>query len=220
MKLENFLKSTLLPGVFFVSLINSCIKESYLTVSSDTTTIAKIYQPDGQFGKDAIIKSITPDQNYSGSDYLSTFSWTNGGLFNHARTLIEFDLSDIVPQTKISSAKLSLFMISHDNLTGQTGDNAYGIFRITQPWSESSVTWNNQPEISKLHKVSVAKSIDPDQSYLNIDITLIVQDIIDYPNESYGIMLKLDEEIPYKSVIVASSEYSQNAKRPKLVIFY
>jgi hypothetical protein len=220
LRLQQFSIITLF--IFSTLSINfiSCLKESNLELEVDTTIIARIYQPDELIGKDAIIESISPDQNSGNSTYFTVFSWTNGGTFNNARALIEFDFSDVPTQTKIAAAKLSLSWISYDNLTFQTGENAFSIFKIIQPWEENSVTWNNQPLTSDVNKVSIPKSTSTDQAYTDIDVTALVQDMIDYPTENYGFMLKLEEEFPYKLVILASSDYPENNKRPKLVVYY
>jgi hypothetical protein len=186
----------------------------------DTLKISTHYQPKEIFGKDAIIESLNPNQDYGDSIQFTVFSWTSGGQFNHARALIEFDLSNIPPGTQIESAKLSLFWVSHQNLNYQTGENAFSIYRILQPWDENTITWNNQPQYTTTNKVSVPKSISPTQSYIDIDVTALVKDMINYKNESFGFLLKLDEELPYKLVTLASSDYPESSKRPKLVIYY
>ncbi len=185
-----------------------------MDLTIDVTT--KIYQPDSLGGKDAIIESISPGQNFGNTAHFSVFSWTNGGSFNSARALIEFDLSDISAGTKITSAKLSLYWISYENLSEHTGDNAFTIYRLTEAWGEDTVCWNNQPSISNVNVVNVPKSSSSNQSYTDIDVTNLVQDIIDRPSESFGFMLKLNEEFPYKLVILASSDYSDKNRHPKL----
>jgi hypothetical protein len=215
--------------IFFSSLIisafgvlsSSCVKESNFNLKVDTLKIARIYQPDGINGKDAIIESIFPNRNYGDSILFTAFSWSNGGFWNTARALIEFDLSDIPQQTKISTAKLSLYWIRYNNeFSGHTGENAFTIYRINQSWSENSVTWNNQPSISNLDEIEVSKSISASQSYTDIDVTNFVQDIIDNPSKNHGFMLKLDEESPYHLVILASSDFPGNNKHPKLVVYF
>lgn len=197
-----------------------CVKESHLDLMSDTTIIAKIFQPDAFFGKDAIIQSISPDQNFGDATYFSTFSWTSGGSFNTARALIEFDLTSIPVQTQIDSAKLTLFWNSYENLTQHTGDNGFSIYKIWQAWEENVVTWNNQPLTNGLFTVNVPKSHNSNQFYTDIDVSDLVQDMISDPSENHGFMLKLDDEVPYKLVILASSDYSDKGKRPKLVVYY
>jgi hypothetical protein len=204
----------------FGILSTSCLKESGLNSLADTIKVAKIYQPDGVIGKDAIIESISPDSCFENSPHLTAFSWTNGGLFNTARTFIEFNLSDMPVKTKVKAAKLSLYWIRYENLTEHTGDNAFSIYRIIQEWDENTITWNNQPLTSTSHVVSVPKSRSTNQSYLDIDVTNLVQDIIDNSTQSHGFMLKLDEEKPFRLVILASSDCSERNKRPKLVVYY
>ncbi len=198
----------------------SCKKESKCDCSADTITVARIFQPDGVVGKDAVIESITPDQNTGNTTLFAVFSWTNNGVFNTARSLLEFDLSTISPQTKIKKAELSLFWKPYGNLTEHTGENAFSIYRVTQQWDESTVTWNNQPTISVMNKVTVRKITSTNQSYLNIVVTDLVQDIINDPANSHGFMFKLDDEFPYRLVVSASSDDTDKSKRPKLVITY
>jgi len=205
-----------LSGSTFIA----CKKEAKCDCKADTITIAKIIQPDGVVGKDAVIDSISPDQNNGNSDLFSVFAWTNAGFFDIARALIEFDLSAIPPQTKIKGARLSLYWNSSGNLIDQTGDNVFSIYRITQEWDENTVTWNNQPAISNLHKVTVPKSTSPQQSYIDVDVTELIQDGINNPQVSHGFMLKLDQEFPYRLIVLASSDCADATKRPKLVVYY
>ena len=201
-------------------LFSSCAKESKYDNHADTLVIAKIFQPDGLTGKDAIIESISPDQNFGNTQFVTVLSWTNEGSFNTARTLIEFNLSNISPITKIKKARLSLYWTRFENLSEHTGDNAFSIFRIVEKWGENTTNWNNQPLTIDLHAVKVPKSKITSQSYVDIDMTDLVQDIVKYPSDSHGFMLKLDEENPYRLVILASSNCPEKNKRPKLVVFY
>lgn len=201
-------------------LHTSCSKESHIEISSDSTAMAKIYQPSAVAGKDVIIQSFLPDSNFANIDYLTTLAWTNAGNFNAARTLIEFDLSNIPVQTNINSATLSLFWTNSGVFTGQTGENAFSIYKIAESWQESSVTWNNQPATSVENIVNISKSVSEQQSYLNIEVTKLVQSMINNPSDNHGFMLKLDEEFPYKLVIVASSDHPDESKHPKLVVYY
>jgi hypothetical protein len=198
----------------------SCVKESTLNIDENETIIGKIFHLGGSLGKDAIVEKLYPEQNFGNESYLAATAWTNDGNFNTSRVLIEFDLTDIPSLTQIDSATLTLFWINYENLTGQTGENVFSISKITENWQEDLVTWNSQPSISTENTVIVPKSISEQQSYLNIDVTGLVQGMINNPNENYGFMLKLNEEFPYKLVIVASSDHSDESKHPKLVVYY
>jgi len=199
---------------------SSCTKDSIVDRKQDTIKIARIYQPSLTVGKDAVIESVLPDTNFGDSVLFSVFSWTNDGLFNTARALLEYDLTVFTPKTKITKAVLSLFWISYRNLTEHTGDNAFTIYRIIESWDEHLVTWNNQPDTTTLHKIQIAESSYITQSYVDIDVTEMVRDMIENPTQSHGFMLRLDEEFPYKLVILASSDYPDKSKRPKLVVYY
>jgi hypothetical protein len=87
---NNYLYIFLIISAFSL-LSSSCVKESDVSLNIDTITITKIYQPYGINGKDTIVESITPYQNFGDSIHFAVFYWTNGGLFNNARALIEFD---------------------------------------------------------------------------------------------------------------------------------
>ena len=198
----------------------SCEKESKVDFTQDTVKIARIYQSDPSIGKDAVIESILPDTNFGDSTLFSVFSWTNDGLFNSARALLDFDLSVFPQNITITKATLSLYWVSYKNLTEQTGENAFTIYRITENWDEHTVTWNNQPDTTSVHKVNVPESVAATQSYVDMDVTELVQDMINDPQGSFGFMLRLDNEFPYKLVILASSDYTVKGKRPKLIVYY
>jgi hypothetical protein len=205
--------------VIIVPSILSCNKEATCDCIMDSVKVARVFQPDGVLGKDAIVESITPDTNMGTTGLFGTFSWTSGGLFNHSRGLIAFDLTSINPGTPIKKAVLSLYWITYGNLTEQTGENTFSIYRISQNWNESSVTWNNQPEISKTDSIVVPKSTSVNQDYY-VDVTSYAQNMINNPALNYGFLLKLKEEMPYRLVIMASSDYVNESKRPKLTVYY
>ena len=198
----------------------SCVKEAKCDCSADTVRIARIFQPTASIGKDAVIESIAPDQNFGNQTMFAVFSWTSSGVFNNARALIQFDFSSIPSQTSIAKAELSLYWKPYSNLTDQTGENAFSIYRVTQPWTESTVTWNNQPTFNNTPKVAVPKTMAVDQSLLNIDVTTMVQDMINNPSSNFGFMLQLNNEFPYSLVILASSNDPDQSKHPKLIVSF
>lgn len=210
---------TSIIAIGLLSLLNlSCSKDSFIEYTTDTTTISKIYQTNEGYSTDAVVESLNPNTNYGNATHLTAFSWTSGGSFNTSRAFLKFDLSDIAPQTKISSAELSLFYSSYGNLSEQSGNNAFTIYRVIEAWDETSITWANQPAYSNDNSISIGKSTSPQQSYTDIDITSVIQDMIDNPSSNHGFMIMLDEEFPYCLLILASSNHSDAKKRPKLVI--
>lgn len=224
---RKFTESSNLKLVTFISIISigllsllsiSCTKESFVDYVTDTTTISKVYQTNEDSSIDAVVESLNPNTNYGNSTHLTAFSWTNGGSFNTSRSFLKFDLSDITPQTKISSATLSLFYSNYGNLSEQSGNNAFTIFKVSVPWDENTITWANQPTFTNIDSISIVKSSSPQQSYTDIDVTPVIQDMINNPSNNHGFMIKLNKEFPYRLLILASSNHSEASKRPKLVV--
>jgi hypothetical protein len=158
-------------------------------------------------------------------------AWTSGGNPVVVRSLINFDLSSIPDGTTIKSAKLSLYNNStsvnnsgkHSEESvypGTGGENAAYLKRITSSWDESNVTWNNQPTTSSQNQVSLAASTDAHQNYTDIDVTPLIQDIINNRPTSFGIMLMLQTESYYRGLIFASGDNADATKRPKIIIVY
>ncbi len=198
----------------------ACNKEQISSDKSDTTVIATVIQPDSITGKNAIVESIVPDMNFGNYPIISAFAWTDTEYFNIGRSFIYFDLSKIQAYTAINSAKLSIYFDSYANLNAQTGENAFTIYRVSQSWNVNTVTWNNQPSYSNLDSVVVAKSTFENQSYLNIDVTNMVRDMITNPTVSFGFCIKLNEESPYALVVLGSCYCKNVSVHPKLIIYY
>lgn len=165
----------------------------------------------------------THNQNYGFADYLGAFWICGQGCpgqpcfgINGNRSLLRFDLSFVPPGATILDAKLDLFAYSIPGVTGHIGTNNIDILRVTQNWSENTVTWNNQPTTDNFNNVvSLPQSTLPTQDYLNIDVTGIVQDMISNNND-YGFLIKLLNESMTRGVIFGSKDNPNQQLRPKL----
>jgi hypothetical protein len=73
---------------------------------------------------------------------------------------------------------------------------------------------------SNLHETTLNQSTSPNQDYLNINVTALVQDMVDNPNSSFGFRLALVNEAVTSSLSFCSSEFSNTARRPSLAIEY
>jgi hypothetical protein len=102
---------------------------------------------------------------------------------------------------------------------GNAGSNSCYVQRVTSTWDEGTVTWNTQPTTTTANQVSLPGSNGVQFNYdvVDLNITSLLQDIINQPPASrYGIMVRLQTEATYRSIVFASSDYSNAAKRPKL----
>jgi hypothetical protein len=186
-----------------------------------------VLRPDSAAGKDTEVFSCIQcgysNTNYGWIQDLNSISWTNGGHLSYVRSLIEFDLSAIPANTTLTQAKLSLYFnptCTEGQHSSLTNSNESVLRRIVTPWGEHSVTWNTQPFTTLTNEVILPQSTSPTQNYLNIDVTNMVQDMIDYPSSSYGFQLRPVVEETYKRLIFASSDHPNKDLHPKLEITF
>ncbi len=184
-------------------------------------------KPDACNGKDALIGDCVPcgydNSNFGLADELSAIAWTNSGNPSNARSLIQFDLSTIPPASIIVSAQLYLYhnpspASGNPGHSTMNGPNDAWLQRITSPWGENSVTWNNQPATTTQNQVALLASTIMTQDYLNINVSALVQDMIDNPSQSFGFLFSLQTETYYRSLLFASSDFPNAALHPQLVI--
>jgi hypothetical protein len=215
--------------LFCVTIISNFIINCSFCQTTTEGCTGLIFQPGPGKGKDAFIQHLLSDPagdntNYGDFASFEAMAWTWGepGVL---RSLIEFDLSSIPSTSIVMDARLSLYNnpTSNEN-NGQhsslSGSNAALLQRITSYWGESSVTWDNQPAPSSLNEVILPQSTSPYQDYLNIDVTTIVNDMVQNPSSNYGIMFKLITEIQWRAMIFASSDHPDSTLHPKLEVCY
>jgi len=186
-------------------------------------------QPDSICGKDAMVWNAPGHNNgttnYGSNDAFGANAWTNQGTPDTTRSLLQFDLNRIPQGSTINSAQLSLYnnpttTFAQGQHSTQSGPNDLYIQRITSAWSEHTVTWFTQPTATLLNQVSVPPSTSAHQDFPNIDVTALVQDMVDNPGSSFGFMIRLQDETYFRDMVFATSDYSVANKRPMLSIHY
>lgn len=168
---------------------------------------------------DAIIGSITPDINWGNEPHIWPYTWTQNGVINITRPLIRFDLSEIPSDAAVLEALLILHYDPYSGLFGyHEGLTDFTIRRITEPWEELTVTWNNQPSTTTEHEIQVPPAGFNQQNYV-VDVTQLVRDMLksDSPG-NYGFMFSLDNEFPYNAVRLAGAENPDPSRHPQLWI--
>ncbi|MHC4153938.1 MAG: DNRLRE domain-containing protein [Planctomycetota bacterium] len=108
------------------------------------------------------------------------------------RDLLAFSLSGVGPGAILESAELILDMKQSGAPTVAPFDLAVHV--ATEPWSEYTTTWNNQPAFETDPCVIV--SIDPNPGLKVIDITGIVSNWLTEAIPNYGILLTVAEAVP------------------------
>lgn len=185
-----------------------------------------VLQPDAATGKDATLHGLVSEvnNNWGSIDQFPVAAWTFLGVPGVVRGVLDFDLSAIPSGATITSAHLSMYAYDQPAGFGQhadlSGSNAAWIQRVTSTWDENTVTWNTQPSFTTINEVAVPGTSNPLQDYLNMDVTLLVQDMIDDPANSFGFLFKLQDENYYRRLNFATSDHADPARRPRLVVSY
>jgi PKD repeat protein len=179
-----------------------------------------VLQP-GPAGKDAQINTLHAENNYGNSVVFKSMAWTHSGVPASHRALIGFDLSFLSPESTILQASLDLYFKSVEpNGLEHSGENASYLMKITEPWEEDQVTWNNQPATSMEDVVVLPQSTYPDQDYIGIDVTALVQAMVSDPEHNHGLLFRLITEEYYRNMTFASGDCDEPAKWPRLEIIY
>jgi len=92
--------------------------------------------------------------------------------------------------------------------------------RITTPWNENTVTWNTQPTTTTTNQVALAQSTAYSQDYCNINVDNLVQDMVNNPNSSFGVMLQLQNEVHFARMTFASAKHHNTALHPNITVKY
>lgn len=180
--------------------------------------------------KDAWVWSYDPfeninfgEENPSNSglnNVIRSESWIWGTTADTIRGLLSFDLSGIPTGAGIIDAKLDLFFFSNPGFTEQVGTNNLLIQRIDETWVEDEVTWINQPTTTSMSETTLPASTSTTQDYLDVDVTDLVQDMVNNPSTSDGFMLKMVTEEPFRGLTFASTEHPNVELHPVLEITY
>ncbi len=170
--------------------------------------------------------------NYGTINRFYAGEWSASNYKVNQRSLMDFDLTRIPAGSIILEAKLSLYsmqpQVSDDYrhvsyaIMKNTSykSNASYLERITSSWTETGVTYNTQPATATDNRIILPESGAYDQDYLNIDVTALVQDMVNNPAQSFGFMFQLTNESKYSRMAFCSSNYGDPARWPKLTIKY
>ena len=204
----------------FISLLVAIILSLNFLCSQTTLVL----QPGPEEGKDAVVHTLYPNTNTGIHKAFRSDSWTIQGVWLIERSFIEFDLSAIPESATVVEAKLSLYSHydAHLNQTHSTlqGTNESWLRKIITNWDEFEITWNNQPAVTNANQILLPKSNYATEDYLDIDVTDLILDMINDPENSFGLRISLSYEHDYRRLAFASSDHQDPTKRPKLEITF
>ena len=161
---------------------------------------------------DSYVNEGMADSNF-GSDDTIYLGKTSDGKNDYL--YIRFDLSSIPSNAQIIYAKLSIYR-------SDTGSNPTGktvkIYRVTEDWNESDITWNNQPNSVSVETDSA--TIPSGQTWLEFNVTGDVQGFVNGSYDNYGWVIKCSDCPDDSEAWFRSKEYSEADYHPKLEIIY
>ncbi|HKR06142.1 MAG TPA: DNRLRE domain-containing protein [Bacteroidia bacterium] len=175
-------------------------------------------------GEDATIDDYGPGNNYPNEIEYFSGSWTINGTPVIWRNLFKFDFSSIPVNATIQSADLNLFYAPNNNFyaddTSLTSSNESTLQKVNSSWTENTVTWNNQPSTDTIGQVILPPTTFPNQDYLNMNVTGMVQSMVANPSTNFGFMLKLTTENYYARMIFASGDNPVDYLHPQLQVCF
>ena len=165
---------------------------------------------------DAGVETYNDDFNYG---ELNFFAVGVTPTPNTLRAFIKFDLDSIPQDAVITNAEFGVYYFEP---WGGSGSAYVDIYEVTGNWQEDQITWNGMPSVGNEYvtKYYINSEIHVN-SFINMNITDSCQSWLDQSKINYGIMLRYQNEVSKEFALkFYSSEYSDDSKRPKLVIQY
>ncbi|MFK7770785.1 MAG: DNRLRE domain-containing protein [Saprospiraceae bacterium] len=200
---------------------------SFFFFSIGQTTLT--FKPETDCGKDAVIVNSPTWNNGStpisspnpDSKWLRIEAWTansNGSPEHDHRSLVQFEELKTISNMDLTNATLKLYAYPDFPYAngGQAEVNDVEILRIIDPWLEEEVSWANQPDVD----LSISAIIPQNNNYdfIEVNVTDLVQQMLNDPAGSFGFLLKQIDESPYGSMNFASSDYPDYDRAPELII--
>jgi hypothetical protein len=195
-----------------------------VTPCQNPCTRTLVLQPGPDNGKDAFVheRGIYQNTNFGAAPQFYAMTWTFEGEAASLREYFEFNLGSVPLGATVVSATLDLYGHIQQNGAAHSclsGNNDAWIRRVTTPWNENTVTWNNQPAVTPVGQVALAPQCTPGTD-LSVNLTAMVQDMVNNPSSNYGFQLSLQLENYYRALIYHSSDEQNPLKRPRLTVTY
>jgi hypothetical protein len=130
------------------------------------------------------------------------------------RGLLRFNLSSIPAGSAVNSATLRLHYTYWRDYSGYY--RRVTAYRVTDPWMEDTVTWNNRPGYGEAYGfVDLVAGSQSDFHYYDWDVTSLVQAWVNRTHNNHGVMLRGDETLGLRAF---GSWETGDAYTPQLVV--
>ena len=188
---------------------------TYLNWALTYATTQNLTLQPGAEGKDAFVNEGYPDLNKGNYShfYVGYYSFTQPKL----RTYLYFDVSSssLPSDAVVTSAYLKLHQFDFIG----TGSLPIGLYQVTEDWTESAITWNNQPGSSSDAEYTRVV-YDSSDTWRSWSIGDLLKGWLDGSITNYGMLLKPVSEPATNGAWFDSSDYWDVTRRPQLLISY
>ena len=132
------------------------------------------------------------------------------------RGLVKFDVSSIPAGMPIDSATLHLYLAGSCDLDNRT--HTVTSYRITNNWTEGTVTWNTQPSIAEAHGSGTVAS--QSWGWYTLDVTGLVRGWANQHYPNYGLMLRGPEGSGNDSARLSFATSEASGYEPYITVNY
>jgi len=162
---------------------------------------------------DARVVRQDPNTVHGSETFLALQQYTSSG---HQRGFVQFDITSIPQNVTVNDVDFKIYYYLY--LAGNPVGQNTRAKRVTGAWTESTITWNNQPDSTISDEVSL--NMPGSYGWVNYDADAIVQSWLNGSSTNYGFLVKFDTEYPTpnRCPIFYSKDYADDNYRPKLTV--
>jgi hypothetical protein len=168
-------------------------------------------------GKDCEVNSTSAGTNHNATGRLQVLYTLSTGQI--LRSFIHVDLSSIPSNAIIVSAALNVYAAGVTN----TVSHPLYIRRVSATWSETTITWTNQPATISSDQLSITHAATSSTGWHTFNVKTHVQNMVNYPALNFGWRISLQNEAPGGNSGVTyrdSEQTTQTTQRPYLDVSY
>ncbi|HEY9379057.1 MAG TPA: DNRLRE domain-containing protein [Jiangellaceae bacterium] len=201
-------------GIAFAALLG--VTSESVTVHTAASNISPTICTLSAADADSYVSSGSTSSNFGTATTLNVQA--SGILGSDMRTFVEFSLSScsIPASSLVTAASLELYLYA-----APTAGRTYDAHRVTASWTETGITWSNQPGAAGAATSSVSTGTT-DNVRLTWDVTSDVQAFVD-GTANNGWRIRDQDETPLLGTQLGqfrSAEHGTASQRPMLEITY
>jgi len=162
---------------------------------------------------DARVVKQDPNAVHGSETHLALQQYISGHC---QRGFIQFDITSIPQNVIVNDVDFNIYYYAY--LAGNPAGQNTRAKGVIGAWTESTITWNNQPGNTTSGEVSL--NMPGSYGWVNYDADAIVQSWLNGSSTNYGFLVKFNTEYPTpnRCPIFYSKDYGNDSYRPKLKI--